>query len=188
MDEPVREEPINEERKIYFDRDRYSALSRAVWRDFGPLIMGALVLLVVFVGGWYLWSKSQDTAEEPSSIVIEETGQDGLEVSLPTSEITIPGFASPRPSASPAPTASATPSPKPSVSPTPTAVAKGGPVSTGQGGPKVATGTATKGGPVSTGVGQGGQLPKTGPETALILLFTSLTGAGFALHKLSKRI
>ncbi len=176
MDEPVREEPINEERKIYFDRDRYSALSRAVWRDFGPLIMGALVLLVVFVGGWYLWSKSQRVAE-PSSIVIEETGEDGQEVSLPTSEITIPGFASPRPSASPSPIASATPSPKPS--PSLAAVAKGGPVSTGQGGPKVATGTALT---------KGGQLPKTGLPLAQILFFTALPGVGFALRKLSKKI
>jgi len=168
MDEPVREEPINEEGKTYFDRDRYSALSRAVWRDFGPLIMGALVLLVVFVGGWYLWSKSQ-RVDEPASIVIEEIGEDGLDVSLPTSEITIPGFASPKPSASPAPTASATP--KPSVSPTPAAVAKGKD-------PQVATGTATK----------GGQLPKTGLPLAQILFFTALPGIGFALHKLSKRI
>ena len=177
MDEPVREEPINEEGKTYFDRDRYSALSRAVWRDFGPLIMGALVLLVVFVGGWYLWSKSQ-RVDEPASIVIEEIGEDGLDVSLPTSEITIPGFASPKPSASPAPTASATP--KPSVSPSPAAVAKSE--------TKVANGTATKGGPVSTGVGQGGQLPKTGLPLAQILFFTALPGIGFALHKLSKRI
>jgi len=168
MDEPVREEPINEEGKTYFDRDRYSALSRAVWRDFGPLIMGALVLLVVFVGGWYLWSKSQ-RVDEPASIVIEEIGEDGLDVSLPTSEITIPGFASPKPSASPAPTASATP--KPSVSPTPAAVAKGKD-------PQVATGTATK----------GGQLPKTGLPLAQILFFTALPGVGFALHKLSKKI
>ena len=181
MDEPVREEPVTEERKIYFDRDRYSALSRAVWRDFGPLIMGALVLLVVFVGGWYLWSKSQRVAE-PTSIVIEEIGEDGQEVSLPTSEITIPGFASPKPSAFPSPVASAIPSPKPSPSPAITNT-KGN----AKGEPKVATGTTlTKGGPVSTG--QGGQLPKTGLPLAQILFFTALPGLGFALHKLSKRI
>lgn len=168
MDEPVREEQVTEERKVYFDRDRYSALSRAVWRDFGPLIMGALVLLIVFIGGWYLWSKSQRVAE-PTSIVIEEIGEDGLEVSLPTSEITIPGFASPKPSISPTPVASATPSPKPSASPA--AVAKGE--------PKVATNTTLT---------KGGQLPKTGLPLAQILFFTALPGVGFALHKLSKRI
>lgn len=182
MEEPVRQEPT-EEKRTYFDRDRYSALSRAIWRDFGPLIMGALVLLVVLGGGWYLWSRSQQAPEE-TAVVIEENGQD---ISLPTSEITIPGAASPKPTptpgASPSPSPSPSVSPKPSPSPSALAMANGTNGAKGQpaspaGGPQVTNGTTTK----------GGQLPKTGLPFAQIFLFSALPGLGLALHKLSKKI
>lgn len=177
MEEEVRQ---TEEKRTYFDRDRYSALSRAIWRDFGPLIMGALVLLIVLGGGWYLWNRTRTVEQEPT-IIVEENGE---EVSLPTSEITIPGAASPRPSVvptstpSPAPTgtpsglgAGASTSPKPSSTPAALAQAKGAPQVTA--------------GPAMT---KGGKLPQTGLPFAQVALFSLLPGVGFALHKLSKRV
>lgn len=158
MDEQDRQEPQVEERQT-FDRDRATALTRAIWRDFGPLIMGALVLLLVLVGGWYFWNRTRGNAQ-PSPVVVEETDENG-QVSLPTSEITIPGQASPRPT----PSASPTGSPRPSASPS--ALAKGT--------PQVATGTAAT---------KGGQLPKTGLSLLPIAFFTALSGTGFVLHKL----
>lgn len=112
MEEQLSNQP---QKQSSFDMDRVNALSRAIWRDFGPLIMGALVLAVVLSGGWYLWQNSKSVENAP--VVIEETQELGDTILLPTSEITIPGGL-----------AQSSPTPAPPVSPAPStsAQAKGG--------------------------------------------------------------
>lgn len=144
-----------------FNREGALKLAQNLWRDFGPLFVGALVLVIVLVGGWTLFKNSQ--TDTPQDVVLD-TQTTGTEIVLPESTINL--SATPTPQGgdeSPSPTPSAVPSPTPKV------VAK-----------KVeslAVATSTK-----------GELPKTGPEIALFAFFASLIGTGFALHKYSSKI
>ena len=99
-----------EETPNTFNSEGALKLVQSLWRDFGPLLVGALVLIVVLVGGWTLFKKSQtDTPQD----VILDTQTTGTEIVLPESVINL----------------SATPTPQggdesPTPSPTPKIVAK----------------------------------------------------------------
>lgn len=41
------------------------------WRDYGPPVLGALIILAILVGGWYLWRTR--VQEEPSPTPEEVT-------------------------------------------------------------------------------------------------------------------
>ncbi|HBL52112.1 MAG: hypothetical protein A3D24_00110 [Candidatus Blackburnbacteria bacterium RIFCSPHIGHO2_02_FULL_39_13] len=84
-----------------------------VWTDFGPLILGAMVLLVIVGGGWYIWRSRTVTIPTPTPSGTVEIVED-----LPSSEINL--AETPEPSVTPTPVASATPPA------TPVVVAKGG--------------------------------------------------------------
>lgn len=107
------------------NRQKFTKLVQVLWRDFGPLVIGALVLIVVLVGGWSLFKKGSTS---PQETVIEQTDSN---VTLPESTINLAG--SPQPIGGNGSTPSPSPSASPKQSPTPT--------------PKIATETAqTKGG------------------------------------------
>lgn len=80
---------------------------KAVWNDFGPFIVGILVLLLVLGGVWYLWSKrNQIRNTGDTTIVLDQTTPEG---SVPLSQVTFG-------------TAQASPTPSPSVTPKPKVV------------------------------------------------------------------
>lgn len=143
-----------------WNKDRAFALSRSLWRDFGPLIVGAVVLIVVLVGGWSLFKKS---ASLPNETVIDQ--QASSDITLPESTINLGSSPQPiggtSPSASSGPAATPTPTPTAKPSPTPVAVAK-----------------------VET---KGGQLPKTGPEVLYSLASLVSVAGGYLLHKKAKK-
>jgi hypothetical protein len=139
---------------------------RSVWEDFGPFIVGILVLLVVLGGVWYLWNKR--TQGTDTATVISENQMSGGTVPLSSLSLST----TPSPVASVAPTASpvASPKPTPSGAPQVVNVTKGGVESTQS--------ATTKGG-----------LPKTGFAEDLLAVFSlSLLGAGFYLRKLANKI
>lgn len=147
-----------EQRKFEF-QDR----AREIWSDFGPLILGALVLVIILGGGYYLWKSKQPT-EQPA-VTVERDSEREIVEKLPVSEINLStGEATPVPTPTVLPTVTPTPSP----TTTPVVVAKGG--------------VETK-----DKVTKGGQkLPATGLSVLPIVFSLSLLGGGLTLRKLSK--
>lgn len=114
---------------------------KAIWSDFGPFIVGIMVLLLVLGGVWYLWSKRSEIRNAADTTVVLD--QNTPEGTVPLSQVTLGGTES-------------TPTPSPIASPSVTPT------------PKVVAGTFTKGDATNSAATKGGQLPKTGfPELAL---------------------
>lgn len=139
----------------------YTDRAKGIWRDFGPLLVGLLVLLVVIAGGWYLWRNRIQPAS--NEVVLDEQTQNG-NTSLSNSPEAQLSFGNPTP------TPSAYASPAPSPTPTPKAVAIG----TTKGGQAVKT---TKGGE---------KLPQTGIPLVIPALFSLTTLAGVSLRHFLK--
>ncbi len=140
---------------------------KSIWEDFGPFIVGIVVLLVVLGGVWYLWSKRAEMNTDTSSVLSENQNTGGT---VPLSQLSLNN--------SPTPVATIAPSPSPLVSPK----------ATPSGAPEVVN--MTKGGLESTASGTTkGGLPQTGfAENLLGGLFLAMAGAGFYLRKLAGKI
>lgn len=149
-----------DEQTTYTERKTVIDHARGFWQDFGPLVLGVAVFLVILAGGWYLWKNSIQTRLQPPTVTEEELDEalGGLadSTTVPQSEVTLPSTATPTPTPAP----SATPSYGALPSATPKVVAQ------------------TKG-------GQPAELPKSGPELALLPF--ALVGAGALLRKLFKK-
>lgn len=96
------DEEIRTEKSVYLEK------AKNLWNDFGPLVLGAIVLLVVLAGAWYLWKNRAIQQAEAPTVIQEQEAQKNPEAYLPASQIKFP-------EATPTPTA--TPSPLPSPSP-----------------------------------------------------------------------
>src|SRR3989344_4963526 len=153
MEEQVRHEST--ETRFVDNRERYTKLASVIWRDFGPLIVGALVLVLVLVGGWTLFRNSQPS-QEPQEVVLDS--QTSTDIVLPESTINL------SPSPSPVGGTEASPSPSASASPKGTTTKGAQPI--------VATDTAMT---------KGGQLPQTGPESVIFLGSSTALAYGFYL-------
>lgn len=101
------EQTITPQNSFEENKEKFLKLSQVLWRDFGPLIIGALVLIVVLVGGWSLFKKS--SSNTPTETVIDQTSSS--DVVLPESTINLSG--------SPQPIGGNGSTPKPSPTPTP---------------------------------------------------------------------
>jgi hypothetical protein len=171
--EEVRQTTTTEE-TTNWDRDRAFTLTRALWRDFGPLVVGALVLIVVLVGGWTLFKKTNtQTPSQEETIVDQQAASD---VTLPESTINLGPVGG-----------SATPTPTPTATPTSTKgnIAQATPTAT----PSYIAMGDTKGGQPAVQTGKGGQnLPKTGPEVLYGLVSLASISGGYFLLKKSKDI
>lgn len=135
--------------------------ARGIWRDFGPLLVGLLVLIVVLAGGWYLWKNRVQPAGE--ELAVEEAEEEISFNNVPEAELSL------GPTPPPTAVAGATPSPSPSPTASPT------------GSPRALAQNGTKGGQPTNGA-KGGQLPQTGIPFAIPAIFTLSALGGLYLR------
>lgn len=85
--------------------NNFATKARSIWEDFGPFIVGILVLLLVLGGVWYLWSKRAQVSNDTATVIEETTGG-----TVPLSTLSFSGTPTPTPTIAPSP--KPTPGPK----------------------------------------------------------------------------
>lgn len=74
--------------------------AQRIWTEFGPLILGAIILLVIVGGGWYVW-RSRTVTIAPTATPLP---QSEVVENLPSSQINLAETPSPEPTIAPTPT------------------------------------------------------------------------------------
>lgn len=67
-----------------YQEARETSYDNPSWKDYGPPILGAIIVLLILVGGWQLWRNRTQEPQQNAQVVQEEQTGAEEEAATPT--------------------------------------------------------------------------------------------------------